>query len=80
MDDFCLDFHAGVGTKNFKNRANFYKVGAYVENESDKFKYEFFKNYYETFLEDRLNKEKEENENKSKRKVAKVKEPKMLKG
>jgi len=34
MDDFCLDFHAGVGVKNATSRTNFYKVGAYVENES----------------------------------------------
>jgi len=34
MDDFCLDFHAGVVAKNATSRTNFYKVGAYVENES----------------------------------------------
>jgi hypothetical protein len=56
VHDYVKDMHTDFEVKNEQNRINFYKVGAHVENESEKFKYDFFKKYYETYLENKLKK------------------------
>jgi hypothetical protein len=48
-DDYCIDMHVKNVKRDAKERHFFRNIGAHVNNECEKFKFEFYLKYYEDF-------------------------------